>query len=76
MKAERAVDTGQIIEFDAMDGLGWIQLDDGRRVRFSLTACGYLRPALGLRVRVMGLHEGYGGQLRASFLEEQGPEGI
>mgnify|MGYP003934234075 CR=1 FL=1 len=61
---------GVITDFDAADGLGWIRLDDGRRVRFSLTACGYLRPRPGMRVRVMGLTEGFAGRLKASLIEE------
>ena len=66
---------GTITEYDAVDGLGWIQLDDGRAVRFSLTACGYLRPETGLRVRVLGLTEGYQGALKAAFVEEVEPGG-
>ncbi len=60
---------GQIIAYDAADGLGWVRLDDGREVRFSLTACGYMRPEVGKRVRVLGLAEGFEGKPKAAFLE-------
>lgn len=41
---------GTIRTFDAADGLGWIDLDDGRAVRFGLSACAGFVPAAGLRV--------------------------
>ncbi len=65
------MDVGEIIAFDATDGLGLILLDDGRQVRFGLTACGYLRPEPGLRVRVLGLSEGFGGRLKAYLIEAE-----
>jgi hypothetical protein len=64
---------GRITQFDAADGLGWIELDDGRQIRFSLTHCGYMRPDVGKRVRVYGLESGFGGKLRASLLEPEEP---
>ena len=56
---------GTVLSFDAADSLGWIELDDGRRVRFGLTACKRLSPTPGLRVRVTGLRD-EGGKLKAS----------
>jgi hypothetical protein len=65
------MEAGQIVEFDPEDGLGWVRLDDGRRVRFSLTACGYMRPDIGKRVRVLGLMPGFQGNPKAAFLEPE-----
>jgi hypothetical protein len=58
--------TGTIVAFDPADGLGEVRLDDGRTVRFSLRACGPLKPDPGLRVIVQGLGPGFGGKLRAA----------
>jgi hypothetical protein len=63
--------TGEIISYDAADGLGIVRLDDGREIRFTLTACGYMRPEVGKRVRVMSLTEGFEGRPKATLL---GPE--
>ena len=41
--------TGEIVSYDAADGLGVVRLDDGREIRFTLTACGYMRPQVGKR---------------------------
>jgi hypothetical protein len=49
---------GTVRSFDAVDSLGWIVLDDGREVRFGLTACKRLSPTPGLRVRVELREEG------------------
>ncbi len=65
---------GTITSYDAADGLGLIQTDDGLEIRFTLTACGYLRPKVGLRVRVISLTEGYGGRPKATLLEPVEPE--
>jgi hypothetical protein len=67
------MEPGQIIAFDPADGLGWVRLDDGRQVRFSLTACGYMRPEVGKRVRVLGLAPGFQGKPKAAFLEPEEP---
>ena len=64
--------TGEIISYDAADGLGVVRLDDGREIRFTLTACGYMRPEVGKRVRVMSLTEGFGGRPKATLLEPEG----
>lgn len=66
--------TGEIISYDAADGLGIVRLDDGREIRFTLTACGYMRPEVGKRVRVMSLTEGFEGRPKATLLgpEEEG----
>jgi len=64
--------TGEIISYDAADGLGIVRLDDGREIRFTLTACGYMRPEVGKRVRVMSLTEGFEGRPKATLLEPEG----
>ncbi|MBN2496837.1 MAG: hypothetical protein JXR96_19760 [Deltaproteobacteria bacterium] len=61
--------TGVITDYDPADGLGWIRTDEGQDVRFSLTACGYTRPEVGLRVRILGLTEGFGGNPKATLIE-------
>lgn len=58
---------GRIREFDAADGLGWIDLDDGRAVRFGLSACAAFVPAAGMRVDVDQLEERRG-VLRAAVV--------
>jgi hypothetical protein len=67
-KAEEGRMKGTIRTFDAADGLGWIDLDDGREVRFGLTACKGLVPAAGHTVRVGGLYEAFG-RLKATSVE-------
>lgn len=64
--------TGEIISYDAADGLGIVRLDDGREIRFTLTACGYMRPEVGKRVRVLSLTEGFEGRPKATMLEPEG----
>jgi hypothetical protein len=64
--------TGEIISYDAADGLGIVRLDDGREIRFTLTACGYMRPEVGKRVRVISLTDGYEGRPKATLLEPEG----
>ena len=61
---------GRIREFDAADGLGWIDLDDGRTARFSLTACAAFVPAPGMRVDADQLDERRGA-LRAAVVRPQ-----
>jgi hypothetical protein len=63
--------TGEIISYDAADGLGIVRLDDGREIRFTLTACGYMRPEVGKRVRVLSLTEGFEGRSKATLLEPE-----
>ena len=63
--------TGEIISYDAADGLGVVRLDDGREIRFTLTACGYMRPEVGKRVRVLSLTEGFEGRPKATLLEPE-----
>jgi cold shock CspA family protein len=64
--------TGEIISYDAADGLGVVRLEDGREVRFTLTACGYMRPEVGKKVRVLSLTEGFEGRPKATMLEPEG----
>jgi hypothetical protein len=63
--------TGEIISYDAADGLGIVRLDDGSEIRFTLTACGYMRPEVGKRVRVLSLTEGFEGRPKATLLEPE-----
>jgi hypothetical protein len=63
--------TGEIISYDAADGLGIVRLDDGREIRFTLTSCGYMRPEVGKRVRVLSLTEGFEGRPKATLLEPE-----
>jgi hypothetical protein len=65
---------GEIISYDAADGLGIVRLDDGREVRFTLTACGYMRPEVGKRVRVLSLTEGFEGREKATLLQPEREE--
>ena len=71
---------GRILEFDTADGLGWISLDDGARVRFGHRAIGphpELASQPGARVRVIGTEAGHGGVRKAvrvvplDFVEHQ-----
>ncbi|HUU01689.1 MAG TPA: hypothetical protein VM425_09630 [Myxococcota bacterium] len=66
---------GKIQSFDAADGLGTILLDDGRLIRFSLTACGFMRPEVGKTVRVVSLTEGYAGRAKATLVEPASAKG-
>lgn len=61
---------GRIREFDAADGLGWIDLDDGRAARFGLTACAAFVPAPGMRVDADQLEERRG-VLRAAVIRPE-----
>ena len=65
---------GEITSYNAADGLGTIKLDDGRDIRFSLTACGYMRPDIGKRVRVISLTEGFAGRPKATLVEPDATE--
>ena len=59
---------GTIAEFDRMDGLGWIDLANGERIRFGGTACKGFVPRIGLRVAVLETTRGYGGVTKAAGL--------
>ncbi|MCB9654065.1 MAG: hypothetical protein H6729_08060 [Deltaproteobacteria bacterium] len=63
-----ATSEGTITEFDGADGLGWIELLDGRRIRFGLSGCRGVKPKPGTRVRVGDLQE-TAGKLRAKLVE-------
>lgn len=60
--------TGTIVEIEPMDGLGWIELESGERVRFGGTACKGFVPSIGLRVAVQETAQGYGGATKAVLL--------
>jgi hypothetical protein len=59
---------GVVRSFDAADGLGWLDLDDGREIRLGLTACHSFVPLAGVRVLVVGLEE-RAGRMRALRVE-------
>lgn len=65
-------DIGTITEIEPEDGLGWIELETGDRVRFGGTACKTFVPAVGMTVRVLGTRPGYGGTVKATELEQIG----
>jgi hypothetical protein len=58
---------GTIVECDPFDALGWIELDEGGRVRFGATAfTGFTtNPGVGRRVDVRGTQPGYKGVPKA-----------
>ncbi len=62
---------GTIASFDPTDGLGTIELEDGRRVRFAMRHL-HLEgaPLPGKEVLVDDLEEGYAGQLRATAVRD------
>jgi hypothetical protein len=62
----RAMQSGTISDLSPQDGLGWITLDDGARVRFGATACKGFVPSVGARVTVVGTAAGYGGVVKAT----------
>lgn len=61
---------GTIVELDPIDALGWIELDEGGRVRFGGTALkGFtVNPGVGTRVEVRGTKPGYKGVLKAEVV--------
>jgi hypothetical protein len=62
---------GTIRSYDAADCLGTIVLDDGREVRFGLSACKFVAPHAGARVRVAEVIPGFGGRLRATRIDPE-----
>ena len=68
-------DVGKITEIEPEDQLGWIEMENGDRVRFGGTACKGFVPEVGMTVRVLGTRPGYGGTMKATGLEKiQGVE--
>ncbi len=63
-------DVGKITEIEPEDGLGWIEMPDGARVRFGGTACKGFVPTIGMSVQVLGTKAGYGGTVKATELKE------
>lgn len=60
--------TGTVVDLDS-DGLGWIQIDDGQRVRFGYSACKGFTPesmVVGARVHVHGTQPGLRGVVKAT----------
>ncbi len=62
---------GTIVELDRQDALGWIELDEGGRVRFGGTALkGFSDdPGVGTRVEVFGTAPGYKGVPKAILVK-------
>jgi len=60
---------GTITEIEPEDGLGWIEMPSGDRVRFGGTACKGFVPAVGMSVRVVATRPGYGGTTKATELQ-------
>ncbi|MFK7991322.1 MAG: hypothetical protein AB8I08_35225 [Sandaracinaceae bacterium] len=63
-------DIGTITEIEPEDGLGWIELGNGDRVRFGGTACKGFVPAIGMLVEIIGTKAGYRGVLKATELRK------
>ncbi len=63
-------DVGTITEIEPEDQLGWIEMDNGDRVRFGGTACKGFVPEIGMQVKVLGTRPGYGGTTKATGLEK------
>ena len=61
-------DTGTITEIEPEDGLGWIEMENGDRIRFGGTSCKAFVPAIGMKVRVISTRPGYGGTIKATEL--------
>jgi hypothetical protein len=59
--------SGTIVEFDPVDALGWIELDEGGRIRFGGSSLkGFSTAAsVGIRVKVLGTKPGLRGVLKA-----------
>jgi hypothetical protein len=64
---------GTITELQVYDGVGWITLDAGGRIRFGGTVCKGFAPVVGTRVRVLGTAPGYGGVTKATALAPLDP---
>ena len=62
-------DVGKITEIEPEDQLGWIEMENGDRVRFGGTACRGFVPEVGMMVKVLGTRPGYGGTVKATQLE-------
>ncbi len=59
-------DIGTITELEPEDGLGWIELGNGDRIRFGGTACKGFVPAIGMTVEVHGTRPGFRGTVKAT----------
>lgn len=59
-------DIGTITEIEPEDGLGWIEIAGGDRIRFGGTACKGFVPAIGMTVEVLGTRPGFRGVLKAT----------
>ncbi len=64
---------GTITDLQPQDGLGWITLDSGERVRFGSSACRNVVIEIGRRVNVLGTAPGYGGAAKATAVVELNP---
>lgn len=68
---------GTIVELEPYDGLGWIELDDGERVRFGGTSLQGFNGQFGVgtRVEVQGTEPGFRGVTKASRVVPLPPPG-
>lgn len=66
---------GTLVELDPIDALGWIEMDDGTRVRVGGTALSRVRPLpdVGARLRVLETTLGLGGVIKAVRVESLAP---
>ena len=71
-----AMSEGTLTELDPIDALGWIDMDDGSRVRVGGTALSALRPLpeVGTRLRVLETQAGFRGVLKATRVEWAEPQ--
>lgn len=63
-------EVGTIVEIEPEDGLGWIEMPNGDRVRFGGTACKGFVPAIGMPVEVVGTKPGFRGVIKATELRK------
>lgn len=63
-------DIGKITEIEPEDGLGWIEIESGERIRFGGTACKGFVPAVGMMVDVLGSKPGFRGVLKATEIRK------
>ncbi|MBW2463678.1 MAG: hypothetical protein JRH11_18655 [Deltaproteobacteria bacterium] len=63
-------DIGTITELEPEDGLGWIEVGNGDRIRFGGTACKGFVPAIGMTVEVHGTKPGFRGTVKATEVTE------
>jgi hypothetical protein len=60
---------GTIVSFDALDAVGWLELEDGNAACFEKAACLDVEPAAATRVYVSALRSSVGGLMIAERVE-------